>query len=84
LPPDVLVEDVQHVLGDQVAVLFEREVAGVEQVELQRLQVALVGLGPLLREPDELRLIYPGLRRRTPRVRTRPAMVAATFGRRRA
>ena len=42
----VLAEELPHQLGDLVAVGFQGEVAGVEQVELQRLQVALVRLGP--------------------------------------
>jgi hypothetical protein len=34
LPLDVLAEEVPHRVGDFVAVLLEREVAGVEQVKL--------------------------------------------------
>ena len=61
LPLDVLAEEVPHQLGDLVAVLLEGEVPGVEQVKLQVLQVALVGLGAGGREdlvvlsPDDQR-----------------------------
>ena len=46
----MLPEEVSHQPGDLVAVGFQGEVAGVEQVKFQRLQVALVGLGPGGRE----------------------------------
>ena len=42
----MLAEEFPHQLGDLVAVRFQREVAGIEQVELQRLQVSLVRLSP--------------------------------------
>src|SRR5262245_17257509 len=43
---DVPAEEVAHEPSDQVPFAFQREVAGVEQVELDRLEVALVRLGP--------------------------------------
>src|SRR5262249_46896285 len=49
---DVFCEEVADVSGDQVAVLFEREVTGVEQVELQVLQITFVGFGPLRRKNE--------------------------------
>src|SRR4030095_284804 len=45
-------EEVADVSCDQVAVLFEREVTGVEQVELQVLQITFVGFGPLRRKNE--------------------------------
>src|SRR5258708_916585 len=42
----VLAEERAHQPGDLVAIRLQGEVAGVEQVVLQRLQVALVRLGP--------------------------------------
>src|SRR6516162_11013095 len=47
---DVPAEEVAHEPSDEVPVAFQREVAGVEQVELQRLEVPLVRLGPGRRE----------------------------------
>jgi hypothetical protein len=44
LPLDVLAEEVPHQVGDLVAVLLERDVAGVEQVKLQIRQVFLICL----------------------------------------
>ena len=44
------VKGVSHEPSDQVPVAFQREVAGVEQVELHRLEVSLVRLGPGRRE----------------------------------
>src|SRR5215831_3506352 len=46
----MLAKELSHQLGDLVAVRFQGEVAGVKQVVLQRLQVALVWLGPGGRE----------------------------------
>src|ERR1700751_4171478 len=43
---EVPAEEVSHEPSDQVSFAFQREVAGVEQVELYRLEVALVRLGP--------------------------------------
>src|SRR5262249_37193442 len=43
---DMPAEEVAHEPSDQVPVAFQREVAGVEQVELYRLEVSLVRLGP--------------------------------------
>ena len=54
----MLAEELPHQLGDLVAVRFQGEVAGVEQVELQRLQVRLVRLGPGGRE--DLVVLAPG------------------------
>src|ERR671922_2372758 len=51
-------EEVAHEPGDQVSVAFQREVSGVEQVELQRLEVPLVRLGPGRRE--DLVVLAPG------------------------
>src|SRR5262249_57555576 len=42
---DVPAEEVAHEPSDQVPFAFQREVAGVEQVELYCLEVALVRLG---------------------------------------
>src|SRR5262245_65154081 len=42
---EVPAEEVSHEPSDQVPVAFQREVAGVEQVELYRLEVSLVRLG---------------------------------------
>src|SRR6266481_9160513 len=42
---DVPAEEVSHEPSDQVPFAFQREVAGVEQVELYRLEVSLVRLG---------------------------------------
>src|SRR5215469_7905793 len=47
---DVPAEEVSHEPGDQIPVAFQREVPGIEQVELQRLEVPLVRLGPGRRE----------------------------------
>jgi hypothetical protein len=47
---NVLAEELTHQPCDLVAVRFWGEMAGVEQVEIQRLQVALVWLGPRPRE----------------------------------
>ena len=43
---DVPAEEVSHKPSDQVPVALQREVPGVEQVEVQRLEVSLVRLGP--------------------------------------
>src|SRR5262249_42978057 len=43
-------EEVAHEPSNQVPFAFQREVAGVEQVELYRLEVSLVRLGPGRRE----------------------------------
>src|SRR5262245_14252924 len=43
---DMPAEEVSHEPSDQVAVAFQREVPGVEQVELYHLEVSLVRLGP--------------------------------------
>src|SRR5262249_12125253 len=43
---DVPAEEVAQEPSDQVPFAFERKVASVEQVELDRLEVALVRLGP--------------------------------------
>ena len=45
LPPDLPAEETPHQVGYIVALLLEREVACVEQVKLQILQVSLVWLG---------------------------------------
>src|SRR4029077_7594153 len=58
LPGHVLAEELPHQFGDLVAVRFEGEVAGIQQVELQRLQVPLVRLRPLSRE--DLVVLAPG------------------------
>ena len=42
----MLAKELSHQLGDLVAVRFQSEVAGIEQVILQRLQVSLVRFGP--------------------------------------
>src|SRR5262245_46530184 len=47
---DVPAEEVSHEPSDQVPFAFQREVAGVEQVELYRLEVSLVRLRPGRRE----------------------------------
>src|SRR5215471_458314 len=47
---DLLIEKVLDVTGDRVAIFFQREVAGVEQVKLDVLQVAFVRLGSFSRE----------------------------------
>src|ERR1700752_4458911 len=47
---DVPAEEVSHEPSDQVPFAFQREVAGVEQVELYRLEPALVRLGPARRK----------------------------------
>src|SRR5262245_56665670 len=54
----MLAEEGPHERGDLVTVRFEGEVAGVKQVELQRLQVALVRLGPL--RGENLVVLTPG------------------------
>jgi hypothetical protein len=46
----VLVQEFTHQLGDGIAFGLQSEVTGVEQVELKRLQIALVWLGPSGRE----------------------------------
>jgi hypothetical protein len=46
----VPVEEVSHEPSDHVPVTFEREVAGVEQMEFQRLEVSLIRLGPSRRK----------------------------------
>src|SRR5262249_27611604 len=43
---DVPAEEVSHEPSDQIPLAFQREVAGVEEMELYRLEVSLVGLGP--------------------------------------
>src|SRR5262249_57740701 len=53
-----LAEKLPHEGCDLVAVRFEGEVAGVEEVVLQRLQVAFVRLGPLRWE--DLVVLPPG------------------------
>ena len=40
--PEVLVQKAAHMTGYHVSIFFQREVAGVEQVELQILEVSLV------------------------------------------
>src|SRR5262249_20393941 len=47
---DVPAEELAHEPSDHVPFAFQREVAGVEQVELYRLEVSLVRLGPGRRE----------------------------------
>src|SRR5262249_57309452 len=49
---DVFCEEVADVSCDQVAVLFQREVTGVEQVELQVLQITFVRFRPLRRKNE--------------------------------
>ena len=57
----VLLRESSHQAGDLVTVFFQREVAGIEQVELNILQVPLVGMRSLGREnlvvlaPDDQR-----------------------------
>ena len=41
------VKETQHFCGDLRAVFFEGEVAGVEKVELDILQITLVGMGTI-------------------------------------
>src|SRR5262249_60386898 len=55
---DVPAEEVAHEPSDQVPIAFQREVPGVEQVELQSLEVALVRLRPGGRE--DLVVLAPG------------------------
>ena len=43
---DVLTQELSHEVGDLVAVFLQGEVAGVEQVELEGLQVLLYGSAP--------------------------------------
>ena len=45
---DVFEEEVPHQIGDLVAVLLKCEVSGVEQVNLQILQISLVSLAASL------------------------------------
>src|SRR6202007_2649075 len=47
---DMPAKEVLDKPSDQIPVAFQREVAGVEQVELYRLEVSLVRLGPGRRE----------------------------------
>src|SRR5438874_2739256 len=54
----MLAEEVAHQPGDGVTLGLQGEMAGVEQVVLQRLQVALVRLGPGSRE--DLVVLAPG------------------------
>src|SRR5678815_1374779 len=54
----MLAKELSYQLGDLVAIRFQGEVAGVEQTVFQRLQVALVSLGPGGRE--DLVVLPPG------------------------
>src|SRR5262249_562294 len=49
-PLDLFVEEALHVTRDLVSIFFEREVAGVDQMEFEVLQVAFVGLRSFSRE----------------------------------
>jgi hypothetical protein len=57
----MFVEEVRHVTCDLAAIFFKSEVAGVEQMEFEVLQVAFVGLRSFSREdrivfaPDDQR-----------------------------
>src|SRR5687768_16564194 len=48
--PNVLREEFTHQLGDFLSTGFQSEVTGVEQMELERLQISLVGLSTSGRE----------------------------------
>src|SRR3546814_2863802 len=44
------IQESQHALGDEGALFFQREVAGVEEVELDVLEVLPIALGEVTRE----------------------------------
>src|SRR5512139_573619 len=82
-PTDVLAEEFAHPHGDGVALLFQGEVPGVQQVIFQRLQVTFVRYGTGCREDlvvpapynQHWRLMFPEVLL-PPRVQRRIAPVA--------